>query len=436
MISAPNHQQPLNGNKFLAYLLLPLLLISCGAFKKSQKTEWPEDDELVVVNPSTDEPDKAISDIKDSKEKNEVKLVYSTVFFKGEPYKVPVHQKSFEIAVLLPFHSDMNNSSSDIRRSDFMLEYYQGMKLAVKEAEKLGSKFNIHFYDTDNDTTTLINILKKAELDKMDIIIGPTDYAQVKIAAYFARKREIPLFSPITSMTSVWSNNPYVFNLNPSDQMQAKEFLTYFKKHHKDENLFIVRDGEYFDKNFGMALIAECKAQKVTITSISYDRFLKWSDYLGDSNAVIVHTSYNKTSVNFSVTSLLSMTPNVTLVGPDKWLDFSSVDYSQWEKLNITFIGKNKAQLHNDKSKEMVSQYRLLYNDDPSWYTYMGYDHLLFSCEVLNAFGEYFPLFIEGKDLAYTNTNIKLNKEGNCFQNQYITILQLRDSKLIDVTQL
>jgi ABC-type branched-subunit amino acid transport system substrate-binding protein len=436
MISAPNHQQPLNGNKFLAYLLLPILLISCGAFKKSQKTEWPEDDGIEVANISDDEPDKPISATKGLKEKNEVKLVFSTVLFKGEPYKVPVHKNNFEIAVLLPFHSDVSNSSSDKRRSNFMLEYYQGMKLAVQEVDKLGSKFKIYFYDTDNDTTTLINILKNPELDKMDIIIGPTDKAQVKIAAYFARKHQIPLFSPITSMTSTWSNNPYIFNLNPSDQMQAREFLNYYKKHHKDEQLFLIRDGEYFDKNFGAALIAECKAQNVTVTSISYDRSLKWSDYLGDSRAVIVHTSDNKTNVNFSVTSLLSMAPNVTLVGPDKWLDFSSVDYSQWEKLNITFIGKNKAQLHNDKSKEMVSQYRLLYNDDPSWYTYMGYDHLLFSCEVLNAFGEYFPLFIEGKDLAYTNTNIKLNKEGNCFQNQYITILQLRDSKLIDVTQL
>jgi ABC-type branched-subunit amino acid transport system substrate-binding protein len=436
MISAPNHQQPLNGNKFLAYLLLPILLISCGAFKKSQKTEWPEDDEIEVANISDDEPDKPISVTNVIKEKNEVKLVYSNVLFKGEPYKVPVHKKNFEIAVLLPFHSDASNSSSDKRRSNFMLEYYQGMKLAMKEAEKLGSKFKIHFYDTDNDTTTLINILKNPELEKMDIIIGPTDKAQVKIAAYFARKRQIPLFSPITSMTSAWSNNPYIFNLNPSDQMQAREFLNYYKKHHKDEQLFLIRDGQYFDKNFGTALIAECKAQKVTVRSIPYNRSLKWSAYLGDTRAVIVHTSDNKTNVNFSVTSLLSMAPNVTLVGPDKWLDFSSVDYSQWERLNITFIGKDKAQLQNDKSKEMVSKYRLLYNDDPSWYTYMGYDHLLFSCEVLNAFGEYFPLFIEGKDLAYTNTNIKLKKEGNCFQNQYVTILQLRDSKLIDVTQL
>ncbi len=436
MILVPNRRQPLNGNKFLAYLVLPLLLISCGAFKKSSTIEWSKDDEIVVVNPSNEKTKTPTTDTKYEKDDQTEKRGYSSVWFKGERYKVPVQDKSFDIAVLLPFHSDASNSPRDKRRADLMLEYYQGMKVAAEEAEKLGSKFTIHFYDTDNDTAKLVRILKKPELTKMDLIIGPTDDAQVKIAAYFARKRKIPLFSPITSMSSAWSNNPYVFNLNPSNQMQAKEFLEYYKKNHKGEKLIIVRDGKYYDKNFGSALIEECAAQKIEIKTVNFNRNMEWESYLGEDKVVVVHTSLDKTSVNFSVTSLLSKAPNVTLVGADKWLEFSSVDYNQWERLNVTFIGTNKAQIANDKSNQMVSTYRLWYHDDPSWYTYMGFDHLLFACEVLDAFGEYFPLFIEGKDLAYTNTNIKLNKEGNCFQNQYITILQLRDSKLIDASQL
>jgi hypothetical protein len=419
------------------------MLISCGAFKKSQKAEWPKDDEIIVVNPDDGktpkdkEDETPINPDTDGKDKEDVKeMVYSTVSFKGEEYQVPIHSRSFEIAVLLPFHTDASNSSTDKRRANLMLEYYQGMKLAVKEAERLGSKFNIHFYDTDNDTTKLVKILNRPELEKMDIIIGPTDDAQIKIAAYFARKREIPLFSPLTSMSSAWSNNPFLYNLNPSEQMQAKEFLEFYKKNHKDEQLYIVRDGKYYDKSFGSALIAECAVQKININSISFSNYINWANLFGERKVVIVHTSMDKTSVNFSVTSLLSKAPNVTLIGSDKWLDFHNVDYREWEKLNITFIGTNKAQLKDEQAKSMINLYRLWYKNDPSWYTYMGYDHLLFTCEVLDAFGKYFPLFIEGKELSYTNTNVKLNKAGNCYQNQYLSILQLRDSKLIDPTKL
>ena len=97
MISARNRPVPLNGNKFLAYLVLPLLLISCGAFKKSSTIEWPKDDEIVVVNPSNEKPKTPTTDTKDEKDDQTEKRGYSSVWFKGERYKVPVHDKSFDI---------------------------------------------------------------------------------------------------------------------------------------------------------------------------------------------------------------------------------------------------------------------------------------------------------------------------------------------------
>ena len=100
MILVPNRRQPLNGNKFLAYLVLPLLLISCGAFKKSSTIEWSKDDEIVVVNPSNEKTKTPTTDTKDEKDDQTEKRGYSFVWFKGERYKVPVHDKSFDIAIL------------------------------------------------------------------------------------------------------------------------------------------------------------------------------------------------------------------------------------------------------------------------------------------------------------------------------------------------
>jgi len=172
MISVRNHQRLLNGNKLLGLLAIPLLLISCGAFKKTAPIAWPEDD-VIVVNPDKDdEPKKDDDPIKDDKDdKQEEELVYSMVTFKGEQFRVPVSKSnSFEIAILLPFHTDNTNSSTDRRRADLMLEYYQGIRVAIPEIEKLDSKFNLRFYDTDNDTIKLKNILKEPEMEYMDLI--------------------------------------------------------------------------------------------------------------------------------------------------------------------------------------------------------------------------------------------------------------------------
>lgn len=433
MISAQNRLLPLSGNKFLGYFIIPLLFISCGAFKKAQKTEWPEDEEIVVVNPDKGEDkgdDKPNDDKPKEDDKDEETKVYSSVMFKGQSYKVPQHKDNFNIAVLLPFHSDASNSSVDKRRASIMLEYYQGIQLAINKGNELGSKFTIHFFDTDNDTTKLKTILKKPQMETMDLILGPTDEVQVKIAAYFARKREIPLFSPLTTVSDLWSNNPYIFNLNPSDEMQAKAFLEYFKKKHKGEKLLIVRDGKRFDRGFGAALVEVCIAQKINFSKIAYNKYTKWADFLGPDKTVVLLTAEDKTALTYIVTGLLSKANNVTLMGSDKWMEYSSVDFGQWQKLKVTFLSTNKAQVVNDKSRYVIDNYRLNYKDDPSWYTYMGYDQMLFALEALDAFGGYFPLFLEGKSIPYANSNLAITKTATCFQNKYIQLYTLEDGEL------
>ncbi|MGB1038886.1 MAG: hypothetical protein ACPGYY_09590, partial [Bacteroidia bacterium] len=232
MISVLNRLRPLSGSKPLSLLLIPLLLISCGAFKKTQPTVWPEDDVIVSSEKEDDRKPKVVENPREDK-KEEKTEKYSMVDFKGEVYKVPVHKHNFEIAVLLPFHSDAKNSSKDLRRSGVMLEYYQGMKLAISEIEKLRSSFHIKYYDTDNDTNVLRTILKKPSVKNADLIIGPTDEAQVRIAAYYAKKHEIPLLSPMTTIENLGSDNPYAFFMAASNQMKAMEFLAYFKEYHK-----------------------------------------------------------------------------------------------------------------------------------------------------------------------------------------------------------
>jgi hypothetical protein len=122
---------------------------------------------------------------------------------------------------------------------------------------------------------------------------------------------------------------------------------------------------------------------------------------------------------------------SIILVGSDKLLEFNDVDYNHWEKLNITFLSANKSQVANSNSIQMKTAYRLNYRDDPSWFSYMGYDHLLFACEILDAFGTYFPIFIEGKEITYSNTNFSMKKTQSTFQNQYLGIFRLANGQLI-----
>jgi ABC-type branched-subunit amino acid transport system substrate-binding protein len=215
--------------------------------------------------------------------------------------------------------------------------------------------------------------------------------------------------------------------------MQAKAYLEYIKKHHKGKQIILIRDKGHFDKTFGAALEAELKTAGIEHTVRRYEQYQTWGNLIGDKETVLVHCSNSKTKATYTVNSLLPNEKKVTLMAPDSWMDFTSVDYSFWKRLNIEFISTNLATIHNEQSKTVARYYRQDYKGDPSMYTYKGYDHMLFSAELLNAFGKYFPVFITDRKFEYSNTAFKLVKAGNCLHNKYIQTFTFEEDRLTAV---
>ena len=99
MILAPNRQQLLSGNKFLWVLLIPISLVSCGAFRKTQYTYCPQNEVVTISEKQKDtvveniHHDFTLLDIKSVKDE----IAYTSVEFKGDYYDFPVHKKNFHI---------------------------------------------------------------------------------------------------------------------------------------------------------------------------------------------------------------------------------------------------------------------------------------------------------------------------------------------------
>lgn len=403
------------------------MVLSCGAFKKTQKTEEPE---VLVIEPK---PKEQKDSVVIAPEEDDVEQLYEMVEFKGEMFKVPVHKKDFSIALILPFHAG-SKTPEERMRSALMLEYYQGVLTALDHVNALGSKYKVFVYDSKNDTSTLKRILGRSEMKEMDMIIGPTDQNQVRIAAYFARKYEIPIFSPVTVIGDAIVQNPYLYNLAPSAEMRAEEFLKFYRKYHGDKKLIIVRDGKRLDKTFGAALMSLLEKQSsVSYTAVASSRSRTWTSVLSEAQNIVLHLSEDKTEVNYAITGLMPYAKRVTLIGSEKWLDFTSMDYSFYKQLKIHFLSTNLSNIPNVQSKQMRIEFREKYNGDPSEFAYMGYDQVLFACELLNAFGPHFPLFIPNKSFEYSNNRFELVPSNNCYHNRFLQVLQYKDAELVAV---
>ena len=218
-----------------------------------------------------------------------------------------------------------------------------------------------------------------------------------------------------------------MYNLSPSPRSQAQEFIRYYKQTHNNKRLIVLRDGKRFDKGFGAALVKELEESDITYTAKPFSRYFDWNDVIENGDFVVLNTAQGKTDMTFTVNSLLKYKERVTLIGPDNWLDFSSVDFKYWQDLNMRFLTTFMAEVKNDESEAFNTLYRTAYKGNPSMYAYLGYDHFLFSCQVLDAFGKYFPLFLENKRVTYSNTSFYWIKQDFYYQNQHLKVLKMED---------
>ncbi len=426
MTSAPSHRPPLSGNKRLILLVLPVLLFSCGAFNTLPTADVPDNRPVVTEDPVKEDP---IQDPDVVPNQAADQTVYHQVFFQGYEFQVQAHKQEFSIAVILPFHKGYK-SPQEKMRAELMLEYYQGILVALDELAGSGIRYTLKVYDSQNDSLVVKRILRKSELKKVDLIIGPTDQSQVLITAKFAKEHQIPLFSPITVIDDLSISNPYLFNLSPSNKVKAEEFVEYFKLNHYGKKLILVRDGGRFDRGFGSALIKALEGSGINSQVVSYGRDQSWNGLLNASSHVIVHLSEDKSKVNTSVTAMMGTKKEIFLYGSDRWLDFSSVDFSFWNQLNVHFITDDLAETGNARSLEMRRSFRTKYNGDPSNFSYAGYDQMLFAGQLLHAFGEYFPTFVTGHTFEYSNSRFKLEEINNCYHNRYLHIIAFKNNKL------
>src|SRR5690606_37019821 len=101
------------------------------------------------------------------------KVKTTTKVFRGISFEVePVFKKTYKIAVMLPFYLKNATKQQEVVRQ-VMLDYYEGVELALDELRKSGFNITLKVFDTKSDSTTVVNILKDKDLRDFHLFIGP-----------------------------------------------------------------------------------------------------------------------------------------------------------------------------------------------------------------------------------------------------------------------
>src|SRR5690606_21388262 len=150
----------------------------------------------------------------------------------GEKYKAnslkPSEKKdSYQVAVLFPFMTEELNQDRNVRSNQFVLDTYNGIKLAVEELRNQGKNIDLHVYDTKRDSMATVNILRLPEIRTMDLIIGPLYPVPSKLVSDFTYRHKINMLNPLSTNSEVIGGNPMSFLFMPTLETQASAAAAY-----------------------------------------------------------------------------------------------------------------------------------------------------------------------------------------------------------------
>ncbi len=362
--------------------------------------------------------------------------------------------KIYKVAFFLPLYLNMvdtsvneNTGKRELKiypKAQIFLEFYEGALLALRELQTMGVSFDVHVFDTRNDSNTVAEILKNPALKGFNLFIGPVFSDNLDKVGDFAWEHQINIVSPLSIKSSFIEHNPYSFQVSPPFHIQMKhasEFLNSIDT----KNYIVIHDGndseqEYISK-FKEQLFAQMTDDNFAqfkYNEVHYydarDSVLKNVFSPNIENIVIV-PSQNRAFVSDVIGKLngYSHDYNIITFGQPRWLTFDNIELENFHNTKTHIFSNSYIDYNNENVKSFVRKYRNYYKNEPDRFAFQGYDITYYFCSALNMYGHEFrrSIHLHHPDLLQTDYNFVPYTDQGGYLNSSIYILEFTDDYLL-----
>lgn len=405
-------------------------------------------DELLAANPELSEnkklKKKSIITIPFPAKKKEVvkpvEMSNSEIFIKAEEKKETQSESKncTRVAIILPFLLDSYAPNEQNR----MVEYYQGLLMAVEKLKRYGYSYEINTFDSGSKEKSLSPLLTSGKLDNMDLIIGALYPEHNKELAQFAQKKEIPLVIPFTSKEDEIFRNPMVYVVNTMQSYFYSEVIDHFARKFSNANVIFVEDSTKSNKkefiealttgldsnniphtrirmediSHVTARIVKNEADSLTIDTIA--RVMK-----ADKENIFIPLSSSASSLSAIVPSLIILKndtinlPEFKLFGYPEWQIYANEMRSQLYEADTYFYASFFSHYSLPEAAKFQNEYanwydRNLQNIYPR-YGMLGYDTGYVFLLGAAKWGKDMPGKINGISFTPVQTGFKFERVNN-----------------------
>ena len=369
-----------------------------------------------------------------------------------------VHKDIYSVSVLFPFQVNTLEPNLSRKRNQYVLDLYEGIKLAIDTLNKQGIKISLRAYDTDRNPAKIKNLLEREELKTTDLIIGPLFQEENKIIQDFSKAHRINLFNPVSNNFDLVRDNPYGFLFQPSLEtlgVQSAKFLAAYQVSNKKCMVFFgetKRDSVLAMSFVNTALETDLKViqverfskessariLKILATPTEFDEFKYPKQFTlpKDSLGCVFVASDDPVIYSKVISSVTTRGDRVTILGSESWLD-QTTDYEKLNSLGVVMFASNFTAFDNQAYSAFQKKFIRVHGRVTSTIPYTdyvktGYDFMLFAGNMLKAHGVYFQDALNRKEIKGYLT------EGYNFQfsrdNQHVPFIRFKDGELVSVT--
>jgi ABC-type branched-subunit amino acid transport system substrate-binding protein len=335
------------------------------------------------------------------------------------------------IAVLLPFRLNDFDASKSNRANQYIYDMYVGMKLAKSKLEAEQIFVNILTFDIDRDTSLISALVKDNQFAQVDLLIGPLYPEANKIANNFAKSNDVLQLHPLSNNRQLIINEKNTFLAAPSFETQSAKGLEYMKTQTIGRTVAIYYGNTRKDSTFAYAYRDE--AIKASIEVITIRKFTKPEDIDTRRRPSHIFISGSEESFGGKVVNALDKKKITSpIIAASSAFDFDALSLNIFNRelslIQLDYVNRDKDDVKNFRSIFFNEQ-----NSTPSYYSYWGYDILLFYARMLNNGKNQLRRSLNAIEYTQGYTLDGFDYTNGANENQIVPIIKYQDGKFIEV---
>lgn len=320
-------------------------------------------------------------------------------------------KEKYSVALLLPFMVSTLEPTPGRKRTQIVLDFYEGAKLAADTLQKQGVNISLRAYDTERSVEKLKKYLETEELKRTDLIVGPLFPEESRVVQEFSMANKINMIHPISNSTDFIGMNPHAFLFQPSAETLGRKSADYLADRLRKKDCMVFLGPTKKDSTLAASFIAEAEAEGIKIiakheinpketfkvnqiltTATEFDEFKYPIEFTlkKDSLHSIFVASDDPLIYTKIVGAKETRADSTILIGSENWLDDNVVEFDKYQTLGIVLTSPNYKKPTDKEVKAFERKYLLTHGKQASNMARLGFELMMFVGQQLKQHGVYF----------------------------------------------